>query len=181
MFVIAFAALVEPAAARELRDVFDEHAVTVWRTLLFLGVHESEVADVSQEVFLVIHKRLPSFEGRSALSTWIHGICVRCASAYRRKAYRRRELPVDAVPETEPPQGAAQPERTLENKERLDRLAAALATLDEGARSVFVLFEIEGVPMKSIAETLEIPLQTAYSRLKSARTRVRASFEEGQS
>jgi RNA polymerase sigma-70 factor (ECF subfamily) len=58
-----------------------------------LGVQEREVEDVAQEVFVIVHRQLPAFEGRSTLKTWLCGIALRTAANHRRKAYRRHERP----------------------------------------------------------------------------------------
>src|SRR4051812_20583490 len=76
-----------------VRRIFDEHARYVWRALRHLGVADAEIADVSQEVFITVHKKLPEFEGLSSLRTWLYGICLRVASDHRRRAYVRHEQP----------------------------------------------------------------------------------------
>src|SRR3954469_16481511 len=76
-----------------VRQVFDEHARYIWRTLRHLGVSDADTPDLCQEVFVTVHDRLPSFEGRSSLRTWLYGICIRGASEPRRRAYVRRERP----------------------------------------------------------------------------------------
>ena len=68
-----------PCAALDFADVFAEHGAYVLCLLERLGVHAADVEDVAQEVFLTVHKKLPSFEGRSCLKTWICGICLRKA------------------------------------------------------------------------------------------------------
>jgi DNA-directed RNA polymerase specialized sigma24 family protein len=74
-----------------LREVFDEHAPFVWRTLRHLGIRDADLPDVCQEVFVAVHRKLEGFEGRSSLRTWLYGICLRTASDHRRRAYVRRE------------------------------------------------------------------------------------------
>ena len=74
-----------------LAELFAEHVHYVFRALRRLGVDESDVEDVCQEVFLVVDRRLPEFEGRSSLRTWIYAICLRCASRYRKRPHLRRE------------------------------------------------------------------------------------------
>lgn len=157
-----------------MREIFDAHSDDVWRTARFLGVREADLADVSQEVFLTIHRRLHSFEGRSSLRTWIHGIVIRVVSAYRRRAHRRHEVVSGQLPD----EGvAAEQERQLIKQEHTSRLHQAIATLDEKQRPVFILYEVQELAMKDVATSLEIPLQTAYSRLKAAHRLVRAEFE----
>ena len=153
-------------------QVFEAHAPTVWRALRRLGVPESDVEDLCQEVFVVVHRKLPSFEGRSALSTWIYGICVRVASDHRKRAHVRRERPTDEVPEGR--QSAPQIAE-LEREQARRMLDRALAELDEDKRAVFVLYEVEELTMAQVADAVGCPLQTAYSRLYAARKLVAAS------
>jgi RNA polymerase sigma-70 factor (ECF subfamily) len=88
-----------------LREVFDEHARYIWRALRHLGVADADAEDVCQEVFVTAHKKLPEFEGRSSLRTWLYGICLRHASDYRRKAYVRKERPHEEPSELAEPSG----------------------------------------------------------------------------
>lgn len=155
-------------------DIFREHASHVWRALRRLGVPEADVEDVAQEVFVVVHRKLPEFEGRSTLKTWIYGICVRSASDYRRKAHVRRERPTDRVPDE---RHSAPQLKELEREQARALLDAALETLDEDKRAVFVAYEIEELDMPEVAAALGCPLQTAYSRLYAARKKVQAEVE----
>src|SRR5262245_25709599 len=77
--------------------LYDEHFDFVWRTVRRLGVPEALVDDAVQEVFLVVHRRLGSFEGRSSLKTWICAIVTRVASDSRRSV--RRKSPHARSPE----------------------------------------------------------------------------------
>ncbi len=162
-------------ASHDFRAVFNEHAPRVWRALRYLGVAESDVADVSQEVFVVVHRKLPEFRGDAALSTWLYGICLRVAADHRRRAYVRREQAVAEPPDRAitPPQDGA-----MASRDARRQLLFALAQLDEAKRRVFVLYEIEELSMKEIAAILKCPVQTAYSRLHAARTTVRRLLEE---
>jgi RNA polymerase sigma-70 factor (ECF subfamily) len=152
-----------------LREVFSEHAAYVWRALRHLGVPESEADDLCQEVFVVVHRRLDSFEGRSSLRTWLYGICLRVASDYRRRARVRYERPAaDPARDIAEPVGFAPDERAQARTE----LLALLEGLDDDKRDVLVLYEIEGVAMIEVAEIVGCPLQTAYSRLHAARAKL---------
>jgi RNA polymerase sigma-70 factor (ECF subfamily) len=152
-------------------EVFRTYSGFVWRVLLRLGVAESDVEDVAQEVFLGIHRTLPTFEGRCALRTWIYGICHRRAIDYRRRARVRPEVATEDPPEQS--QEASQ-DTGLDLELVRTRLNELLESLDEDKRSVFVMFEIEGIPMEEVAEIVGCPLQTAYSRLYAARRKVDA-------
>lgn len=154
---------VDPAT---LRRIFDENVAFVWRSLRHLGIGESDIEDVCQEVFIVVHRKFAEFEGRSALRTWLYGICLRVAKDHRRRAYVRREVAV-----SEPPRSAqsATQEEDYRRTEARKTLGAILDRLDDDKRAVFVLYEIEGLSMKEVAESMDCPLQTAYSRLHAAR------------
>ena len=155
-----------PAA---LRKAFDDHARFVWRALLSLGVAEADVADASQQVFLVLHDRLADLVEGTALRTFIYGICLRVASDFRRRAHRRRErLAADPPARTT----TVSPEQQAAGREALRALEAALDQLPSAQREVFVLYEIEELPMNEIASALACPLPTAYSRLRLARRSV---------
>jgi RNA polymerase sigma-70 factor (ECF subfamily) len=165
--------LPEPSrkAAITAGDVFREYAPFVWRVLRGLGVAEADVADVCQEVFVVVHRKLTAFEGRSSLRTWLYGISARTVSDYRRRASRRREVLTDA-PLDQAAIGTADDALALRLACRvLDRI---LDDLTEEQRAVFVLYEIEELTMSEVAELLGCPLQTAYSRLIAARRHVEA-------
>jgi RNA polymerase sigma-70 factor (ECF subfamily) len=114
-----------------------------------------------------------SFEGRSKLRTWLYGICLRVASDYRRRAHIRRERAV-----ADPARDLAEPEERAPDAQVQARaeLRALLDELDEDKRAVVVLYEIEGFSMKEVAEILDCPLQTAYSRLHAARDRMMAMY-----
>lgn len=154
-------------------EVFRSYSAFVWRVLLRLGVAESDVDDVAQEVFLGVHRNLSRFEGRCSLRTWVYGICHRRAVDYRRRASVRPELYSDDPPD----QGVeANQEQGIALAQARAQLAHVLDQLDEEKRTVFVLFDIEGIPMEEVAEIVACPLQTAYSRLYAARRKVEASL-----
>ena len=141
-------------------EVYETHAAFVWRTVRRLGVREADVSDVCQEIFLVVHRKLSGFAARSSLRTWIYGIALRCASTHRRLAHVVRESPEEKVELDQQfqPDGRA-------TRAQMDRL---LDRLDQDKREVFVLYELEELPMSEIATIVGCPLQTAYSRLHAA-------------
>ncbi len=146
--------------------LFAEHAPQLWRAVRGLGVREADVEDVCQDVLVIVHRKLASFEGRSSLRTWIYGIALRVVADYRKKAHRTRERIVEAPPELVT---QASPEDSAAHREALRMLEQALDGLSEERRQVFVLYEIEQLPMREVASIVGCPLQTAYSRLEVAR------------
>ncbi|MFO0759273.1 MAG: sigma-70 family RNA polymerase sigma factor [Byssovorax sp.] len=164
---------IEAAGEVTFDQTFAEYAPFVWRSLRRLGVREADVEDVCQEVFLVVHRRLADFEGRSSLRTWIYGICLRSAARYRRRPHRGRE----DIASTPPEQTVAPTQDDdLERRQALAQLDRALDELDDDKRAVFVLYELEELTMAQIAEAAGCPIQTAYSRLHAARRIVTAAL-----
>jgi RNA polymerase sigma-70 factor (ECF subfamily) len=148
-----------------------EHAPFVWRVLIHLGVPQSRLEDASQEVFLVLLSG--KFAGRSALKTFLYGVCRNVASLERRRQRDAREVVTDELPET-----VVQPaqEGELWIKRAHGRLVQALSRLDEEQRQVFVLFELEQLSMDEIARAMQAPLSTCYSRLYAARESVQSEL-----
>jgi RNA polymerase sigma-70 factor, ECF subfamily len=167
---------VDPEASRpsalSFDALFEEYASFVWRVLGRLGVRRSDVADASQEVFLVVHRRLASFEGRSSIKSWIYGICVKVAAGHRRQARGTH----DELDEDSRRVDASSQEHELDQSRAREQLRQVLAQLDSDKREVFVLYELEELSMPEVAEALGCPVTTAYSRLHAARKIVRAAF-----
>jgi RNA polymerase sigma-70 factor (ECF subfamily) len=155
----------------EFDAVVAEHGPYIWRVLRRLGVRASDIEDVWQETFIVVHRKLGGFEGRSSVRTWLSAIAVRVASDYRNRAHRRREQATDELPEDASGdvfQRVSQHDELIERERRalLDKL---IAELKPEQREVIVLYEFAELPMQEVADALGCPLQTAYSRLHAAR------------
>jgi len=151
------------------KEVYDEHFRFVWRSLRRLGVPESDVADAVQDVFLVVHRRLGEFEGRSKVTTWLYGICYRVAHDRRRLAHVRRRADGDDGQLDDHADENADVAAAAERRQGLEMLEAILDELPIGQRAVFTLFELDGMGGDAVAEMLAIPLGTVYSRLRIAR------------
>jgi RNA polymerase sigma-70 factor, ECF subfamily len=172
-----------PAAAEgvaSFKEVYDENFRFVWRSLRRLGVPESDVADCVQDVFLVVHRRLGEFEGRSKVTTWLYGICYRVARDRRRLAHVRRRADDDDGELDERPDERADVAADAERKQGLALLEAMLDEMPIDQRAVFTLFEIDALGGEAIAEMLEIPVGTVYSRLRIAREQFRRSLSRMQ-
>ena len=161
-------------ATPSFAEVYRDYAAFAWRVLRRLGVRDADLEDVCQEVFLVVHKKLPEFAHRSSVRTWLYSIAIRCASEHRRRAHVRREQPVSAPRDSsiDAPQPGA-----LADRQARALLDDILDTFDEPKRAVFVLFELEELAMADVAEAVGCPLQTAYSRLHAARAEFEAAVK----
>ncbi len=150
--------------------LFRAHFDFVRRVLRRCGVTEADLDDAVQEVFLVVHRRIDDFEGRASETTWLYAVAVRVASTLRRSASREQARRAK-VGEQMHGAGEADPERELSRQEAAALLDRLLDELDTTKRTVFVLAELEGVPVPEIAQIMEANLRTTHSRLRLARKR----------
>jgi RNA polymerase sigma-70 factor (ECF subfamily) len=154
--------------------VYKQYFDFVWSSVRRLGVSSASMDDVVQEVFIVIHSRLHTVQHPEALRSWIYGVARRTVGGYHRA--RRVKEASGAALAVEP---SAQPlPRTpcdiAEQNDQAKLLFNLLEELDEPKREVFSMVELDELTVPEIAEILEIPLNTAYSRLRAARQ----AFEE---
>jgi RNA polymerase sigma-70 factor (ECF subfamily) len=165
------------ASESEFRSIVAAHAKTVRRRLRRLRVPERDLHDMSQEVFLVVHRKLDSGHDRNSLSSLVNSVCVRVASSYHRCAFNRRRAKRDSgVFEIEPVDTSL--EEQLHERHLWNRVSGALRELDDDQREIVILHDLAESAMSEVAETVGCPLQTAYSRLRAAyktmRSRCRA-------
>ena len=160
----------------DFRKLYDEQVAFVWRNLRRLGVAACDVEDRVQEVFVVAHRRLPGYEERGhGPRAWLFQIVLRVASEWRRHK-RRHPEDVDGGAAQELEHVDADQPELVARREALDQLDVALGTLDVDKRAVLVLHEIEEMTAPEIAESLAIPLNTVYSRLRAARIQLETAL-----
>jgi RNA polymerase sigma-70 factor (ECF subfamily) len=145
--------------------IYDSELSYVWSSLRRLGIPERDLEDVAHDVFVVVHRRLDEYDRSRPIRPWIFGIAFRVASKYRRKSSNRRELLSDPDEPTVPSTAHAH----LAQREAKALVAQALEALDLDRRAVFVMHELDGITVPEIATSLDVPLNTAYSRLRLAR------------
>jgi RNA polymerase sigma-70 factor (ECF subfamily) len=155
-----------PPTARLLGDLFHMHAAYVWNSLRRLGAPPSDLEDLTHEVFVQVYRHLGEFDPDKPVRPWLFGFAFRIASQHRRRAHRRREIPGEPDVAADP---AALPDERAAREEDRRLVLAALQGIELDRRAVFVLYEIDGLPMGEIAGSLGIPVNTAYSRLRVAR------------
>jgi len=160
------------SAVPSFDDVYREHFAFVWRSVKRLGVRDGSLDDVVQEVFVIVHRRLDDFEGRSSVRTWLFGIALRVARDHRRSVARKS--PVGSVDPETLRDRAPTPSESFEKAEAVQILHALLDELDDDKREVFVMAELEQMTMPDVAATLGLNVNTAYARLRAARL----AFEE---
>ncbi len=168
----------EPAGPVPVRPSFDavyeREFDYVWTTLRRMGVTEASLPDATHDVFVVVFRRLGDFDPARPLRPWLFGISYRVASDRRALAYNRRETPSE-LPDID--SGALAQDVALERSQRRAMVHDALAKVDEGQRAVLIAHDLEDRPMAEIATELEIPVKTAYSRLRLAREALTRALE----
>jgi RNA polymerase sigma-70 factor (ECF subfamily) len=163
----------EPApAAATFEQIYESTVDFVWRSARRLGVPESMVDDVVQQVFLTVHRKLGEFEGRSSLKTWVFSILLRTAADHRRGV--RRKSPHWGPAGTADPDLVADdargPHEALVLAEAWRVVDELLESLEGDKRVVFVLAELEQMTAQEISEATGLPPKAVYSRLRAART-----------
>ncbi|HSD86068.1 MAG TPA: RNA polymerase sigma factor [Kofleriaceae bacterium] len=155
----------ERGPAPDLEVVYQEEFAYVWRTLQRLGIAGNDVEDLVHEVFVVVHRRLADYDPGRPIRPWLFGIAVRIAAKHRRRPRHRVEV-LTEVDVAAPDSGA---DEQLATHQARNRLLKLLDVLDLNRRAVLIMSDIDGCPVPEIATALQIPLNTAYSRLRSAR------------
>ena len=167
--------LSDPSDASDVRTIYRAHARFVWLSLQRLGVQPSDLDDVAQDVFVIVHRRLNSFDRIALITTWLFGICLRVAANYRRRRRWTRELLSGWVEDNRPATLVAADEVLIRREER-EIAERALDRLDVAKRATFVMFELESLSCLEIAAIMDVPIGTVYSRLHSARREVQKTM-----
>jgi RNA polymerase sigma-70 factor (ECF subfamily) len=163
--------VIEHRSTAEFRRLFREHFRFVCLSLRRLGVGDGEVEDVAQDVFVTVHRKLDAYDPTRSIRVWLFAICLRAAAAHRRLARHRRHVHEDTAPEVAANGPLPDDELAAEQDRRL--VFAALDGIDPQRRAVFVMYDLEEFTVTEIAETLSIPVNTVYSRLRVAREEFR--------
>jgi RNA polymerase sigma-70 factor, ECF subfamily len=175
--VVAVNLPVQRSVAPDFDTLYEEYFHFVWRQARRMGVEPSAIDDVVQETFVVIHAKLPGLRSPDSLRSWVYGIVRRAAMEHRRIVRRAaKEAVLPAIPGT----FGVSPLTPLEATElscQRDLLENLLGGLSAPKREVFVLAELEEMSVPEIAEALDIPLNTAYSRLRHARQEFEAALD----
>jgi RNA polymerase sigma-70 factor (ECF subfamily) len=159
-------------ASLDFDAVYEENLRFVWRAARRLGIAPADTDDVVQEVFVIAHRKLPEFEGRAQIRTWLYRILVGVVRHYFRGQRRKpghRPAPSPKDVEALHAQRSSGPAEAVERADAVRILDGLLAGLEEEKREVFVLAEIEQLSSVEIAEVLGVNVNTIYSRLRAAR------------
>jgi RNA polymerase sigma-70 factor (ECF subfamily) len=163
----------EKSPESSFEDLYTKHYRRVYSLCLRMTANVADAEDLAQDVFLQVQRKLASFRGDSAFTTWLHRITVNQVLMHFRKKSVRSEMTTDdgEMPElVEPFTSRAQ---TLPIIDHI-ALVAAIDKLPVGYRTIFLLHDVEGYEHEEIAKVLGISAGTSKSQLHKARLRLRS-------
>jgi RNA polymerase sigma-70 factor (ECF subfamily) len=167
--------MARPSESLDFDKAYSGYFVFACRSLRLLGVEPDSLEDAAQEVFAIVLRRLAEFDARGSLKAWIFAIVQRVAANHRRSRRRKRDHLE--------PLGDSHAATDVDPDARVDaaraaRLIQAFAEeLDEPRRVVLVLGVLERMPARELADSLGVPLFTAYSRVRSIRESLKAFLD----
>ncbi len=167
--------LVQDARSGDLaafERLYRDHERRVFALCMRLASDPALAEELTQEVFIRAWRKLDSFRGQSAFSSWLYPLTVNVALTERRSRRRRlaRIVPTDDGEVPEAPTPAPTPETGFD-------LERAMATLPPGARRVFVLHDVEGRTHEEIADLLGLAPGTSKAQLHRARKLLREALK----
>src|SRR6266480_7292284 len=163
--------------AQSFEEVFRLHHRRVYSICLRMTGNPAEAEDLTQDVFVLVFRKLASFRGESAFTTWLHRLTVNQVLMHFRKSHVRMEQT------TEDGETSIQIVKGTENPNAMpvvDRIALdkAIAQLPPGYRTVFTLHDIEGHEHEEIARMLGVSVGTSKSQLHKARMKLRGLLRQ---
>lgn len=167
-----------PSEAQRFEDLFKLHHRRVYAICLRMTGNAAEAEDLSQEVFVQVFRKLDTFRGDSAFTTWLHRLTINQVLMYFRK---RRSRKMELTNDGELPEPTIQGGNVLRNSAIVDRVALdeAIVKLAPGYRTVLVLHDIEGLEHLEIANILGCSVGTSKSQLHKARMKMRSLLRQG--
>ena len=161
-----------PDEAR-LTDMLRRYHAVVWRTAYRMGLGSAQADDATQQAYITAARRIADIQSGKERA-FLLGAVVRAARNLRRLAAHRYEsCDTEGLEMTAAP--SLSPDELVELKQARVLLDRLLDDLPDSTREAFVLFELEGLPLREIRELLDIPMGTLASRLRRAREK----FEQG--
>jgi len=160
---------------KAFEQIYRLHVNRVYALCLRMSADRDLAESLTQDAFIRAWRNLSSFEGRSRFTTWLHRLTVNVVLDHRRRARRRNvwETSLDDDPNVRSiPETRSRPEQ---GGHRMD-LERAIATLPEGARSAFVLHDVQGYKIREIAELSDLAIGTVKAQLHRARRLLREAL-----
>jgi len=174
--------LITKAAQGDMKafeEIYKATSGFVYNVALRITNNRDDADEVTQDVFMKVHRNLKNFGFRSSFRTWVYRIAANTAINHSKKAARHDDHLVEYDPAIHDAPTAGTADRVVERQDAEHLLAALLAVLDPDQRACIVLREIQGLDYRAIAETLNININTVRSRLKRAREKLMVFGRKG--
>jgi RNA polymerase sigma-70 factor (ECF subfamily) len=162
--------------AQAFQSLYDKHKRRVYSLCLRMTSNTAEAEDLTQEAFLQLYRKIGTFRGESAFSTWLHRLSVNVVLMHLRK----KSLPVVSLEETTQPGEEDTPKKDFGAEDlalagSIDRLQLqkAVDDLPPGYRTIFVLHDVEGYEHNEIATIVGCSIGNSKSQLHKARMKLR--------
>ena len=167
--------LLAPPPAHMIRkdpvlEAYQQEISYVFHALRWLGARPPEIEDLAQEVFIALRRSWSRYDSSRPLRPYLFGVAFRVVSMQRRKGKREAVFATLEIRD-----GGPGPDEALQAKQARAMVLRALERIPLRRRAVLVMHDLEEVPMRQVAASLSIPLFTAYSRLRKARTELEAA------
>lgn len=158
-------------------ELYRAHREEVRRLVQRLVGRPSDVEDVTQEVFLQVHRSLKDFRHGSRFSTWLYRVTVNVVLMQRRKQ-RSRPVLVEAGEDTVCECSRPLPDEQIAQRRRIDALLRIVERLSEKKRTTYLLHDLEGLAPADIARLVGAPVLTVRTRLFYARKEIVGRMNE---
>jgi len=154
-------------------EAYRQEITYLFHALRWLGARPQEIEDLAQEVFIALRNAWPHYDTSRPLRPYLFGVAFRVVSMQRRK--RKYEVPFTGFDVRD---GGAGPDEALQSKQARAIVLRALEDIPLRRRAVLVMHDLEEVPMRQVATALSLPLFTAYSRLRKARSELETAIRK---
>lgn len=169
----------DPRPTNDFRALYAAWADHVARWIRALGGPPADRDDILQEVFVVVNRRLPDFDGQN-LSGWLYRITAHQVRDFRRRLWFRHIFKRSVPLSDEMTSAGPTPLSLYETREKQKELAQLLANVTEPSRTAFVLFEIEGYTGEEIATMQGTSINTVRARILRARKKLTVLIASGR-
>ena len=140
--------------------------------------NRQDAEEVTQEVFLIVHRKLGGFRFQSSLKTWIYRITINSAINYAKKKARERQRAVEQDGDLDRKGQANEVEQAIDREHHTTMIQHLLKQLSPDQRACVVLRNMEGLSYQQIADSLQVNINTVRSRLKRAREALLSARQE---
>lgn len=172
---VAEQAEIVPPGPLDFDELYERWFDDVARWIRALGGPEADRDDLVQDVFVVVHRRLPDFDGQN-VAGWLYQIARRKVRDFRRLLWVKHLFTGSVQLSDRIGKAGPNPADKLEVKEQGELLERLLSSLNEEQRAAFVLFEVEGYSGEEIAKIQGVPINTVWARIHKARKKLQAGI-----